>query len=79
MVLGTTATTAGPTVAQAICVNNNLAITGETASLSVLGSENGSDAKLSYTWSVTSEPSGGRAIFSINSTNAAKKRSSHVH
>ena len=72
MVLGTTATSAGPTVAQAICVNNNLAITGETASFWVLGSETAATRNFLYTWSVTSEPSGGRAFFNVNGTNAAK-------
>ena len=63
---------AAPTVAQPISVNGNAAVTGKTASLSVLGSDDGGEAKLVYTWSVTAAPAGGTATFSINGTNAAK-------
>jgi hypothetical protein len=61
-----------PIVAQAISVNNNAAITGRTASLSILGRDDASESKLTYTWSVTAAPSGGAVGFSINGTNAAK-------
>ena len=61
-----------PTLAQAISVNNNAPITGRTASLSVLGNDDGGEAKLVYTWSVTAAPAGGTATFNMNGTNAAK-------
>ena len=62
-----------PTIAQAIVVNNKAAITGKTASLSVLGKDDGGETKLVYQWSVTAAPAGGGATFSLNGTNAAKK------
>jgi hypothetical protein len=63
---------AAPTLAQTICVNNNAPITSQTASLSVLGKDDGGESKLTYTWSVTAAPSGGTATFSANGVNAAK-------
>ena len=63
---------APPTVAQAITVNNNAAVSGTTATLSVLGSDAGGQSNLTYTWSVAVEPSGGSATFSLNGSNAAK-------
>jgi alpha-L-arabinofuranosidase len=63
---------AKPTIAQAAAAAPN-PVTGTTANLSVLGSENGSDAGLTYTWSVTAAPSGAATpTFSANGTNAAK-------
>ncbi|HEV3344229.1 MAG TPA: LEPR-XLL domain-containing protein, partial [Pirellulales bacterium] len=61
-----------PTVAHSISVSNNGVVTGKTATLSVLGSDAGGEAKLVYDWSVTSTPSAGTATFSLNNTNAAK-------
>jgi hypothetical protein len=67
---------APPTLAQSIYVNGsaaaNLAITGKSASLSVLGKDDGGESKLVYNWSVTASPLGGTATFNINGTNAAK-------
>jgi hypothetical protein len=64
---------AAPTVAQAISANNNSAITGKTASLSVLGKDDGGEAKLTYNWSASAVPSGASISFSANGSNAAKK------
>ncbi len=61
-----------PTVAHAITLNSGTTVTGTTASLSVLGSDAAGEAKLTYSWSVSSAPSGGTASFSVNGTNAAK-------
>ena len=47
-------------------------MTGKTASFSVLGSDDGGESKLLYTWSVTASPAGGTATFNINGTNSAK-------
>lgn len=66
------AANAAPTVAKPITVNNNAAITGKTASLSVLGADDGGEAKLIYNWSVTASPAGGTATFNVNASNAAK-------
>jgi hypothetical protein len=63
---------AAPTVAKSICVNGNAPIAGKTASLSVLGNDDGGESRLIYTWSVTSSPLGGTAKFSINGSNGAK-------
>ncbi len=47
--------------------------TGKTAALSVLGADDGGQAKLRYTWSVTTHPPGAPAAkFSANGSNAAK-------
>jgi len=46
---------------------------GTTTSLSALGSDNGGEANLKYTWSVTAKPAGAAdPTFSINGTNASK-------
>ena len=63
---------AAPTLARMISVNGNAPVTGKTASLSVLGQDDGGESKLLYTWSVTAKPSGGTATFGANGTNAAK-------
>jgi hypothetical protein len=63
---------AAPTVAQAINANGNVPVTGRTAALSVLGKDDGTEARLTYTWSVTSAPLGGTASFNVNGSNAAK-------
>jgi hypothetical protein len=63
---------AAPTVAQQIIVNGNGAVTGKSASLYVLGKDDGGETKLAYNWSVTSMPAGGKATFNVNGTNAAK-------
>ena len=61
-----------PTVAQPISVNGNAAVTGKTASVSVLGSDDGGEANLVYNWSVTASPVGGNVTFGLNGTNGAK-------
>ena len=63
---------APPTMAQPISVNGNASVTGKSAALSVLGSDDGGESKLTYTWSVTTAPTGGNATFLVNGTNAAK-------
>ncbi|MGD0464521.1 MAG: hypothetical protein ABSB74_18705, partial [Tepidisphaeraceae bacterium] len=63
--------TPGPTVTQAAAANPS-PVTGTTTTLSALGSENGSGAGLSYTWSATSVPNGvATPTYSVNGTNAA--------
>jgi hypothetical protein len=62
---------AAPTVAHPITVSGSSAVTGTTASLSVLGADAAGAAKLVYNWSLTSEPAGGSATFSANASNAA--------
>ncbi len=61
-----------PALARSIAINNNTTIYGKTASLSVLGRDNGGESALTYTWAVTSSPAGGRATFVVNGSNAAK-------
>ncbi len=46
-------------------------VTGNTASLSVLGADAGGESNLTYTWSVSGTPPAAVA-FSVNGTNAAK-------
>ena len=71
---GTTTVTvfdAPPTVATpaAATVNSN----GKTAAFSVLGADDGGEAKLRYTWAVTTLPKGAPApTFSVNGSNAAE-------
>ena len=75
-VSGTAAVTvlanAAPTVASSIIVNGSLPVTGKTASVSVLGRDDGGESKLTYTWSVLTSPAGGAAAFGLNGTNGAK-------
>ncbi len=66
------ATNAAPTIAKQIVVNGNAPVTGKYATLSVLGSDDGSESKLTYNWSVKSAPAGGVATFSKNGSNDAK-------
>ena len=67
-----TPTVSAPTIAQAIMVNGNLAVTGKTAPISVLGADATGAANLRYTWSITTAPTGGLAAFAANGNNAAK-------
>lgn len=62
------AVNAAPVVAQAIRANTAI----NTASLSVLGRDDGGEARLNYTWSVVAAPVGSSVIFSANGTNAAR-------
>ena len=59
-----------PTVATAAAASPNPA-TGTTSNLSVLGADDGGEANLIYTWSVTGTPPA-LVTFSANGTNAAK-------
>ena len=53
--------------------------TGKTAALSVMGADDGGEAKLHYTWVVASLPLGAPAPkFSANRTNAAKQEHDHL-
>ncbi|HVS71428.1 MAG TPA: C2 family cysteine protease [Phycisphaerae bacterium] len=47
-------------------------VTTTSATLSVLGADDGGENNLTYTWSLTGSPTGGTATFSANGTNAAK-------
>ena len=62
--------TSEPAVATPAAANPN-PVTGTSTALSVLGSENGSDTGLTYTWSYTG-PSGVTYSGNTNGTNAAK-------
>ena len=66
------AATASPTVAKAAGLTTAGNVTGKSANLSVLGSDAAGAATLTYTWKVTSAPSGGSATFKANGTNAAQ-------
>ncbi len=62
----------GPTVAAAAAATPS-PVTGKTATLSVLGADDGGEATLTYTWATLSRPVGSAApLFSLNGTNAAK-------
>src|SRR5256885_8950469 len=70
------ADTQAPTVAAVAQVSPGT-VTGTTAALTALGADNGGEAGLTYTWSVTgSDPQAGTppaaVDFSANGTNAAK-------
>ena len=61
-----------PIVATAASATPSL-VTGMMTNLSVLGTDDGGEANLTYTWLATALPSGATApTFSINATNAAK-------
>jgi hypothetical protein len=69
---GAATTNAAPTVATQASASPNV-ITGTATNLSVLGADDGGEAKLTYTWSVTSKPTGAAdPTYSANGTNAAK-------
>ena len=59
-----------PGIAGAASASPNPVTSGTTTDLSVLGSDDGGESHLVYTWAVTSGPSG--VTFSANGTNAAK-------
>src|SRR5439155_244487 len=59
-----------PGIAGAASATPNPVTSGTTTDLSVLGSDDGGESHLVYTWAVTSGPSG--VTFSANGTNAAK-------
>jgi hypothetical protein len=64
---------APPTIATPAAANPN-PVTGTTASLSVLGADDGGETNLTYTWAATGSPPAAVA-FSANGTNAAKASS----
>jgi hypothetical protein len=66
-----TANTA-PAVAKAASLVTAGNVTGKSASVTVLGSDDGGAANLVYNWKVVSAPQGGSASFSVNGTNAAR-------
>jgi hypothetical protein len=68
---GTGGSNSPPTVATPAAANPS-PVTGKTTALSVLGADDGGEANLTYTWAVTSEPTGASPTFSANGTNAAK-------
>src|SRR6184192_4623283 len=59
-----------PTVAVNAAASPNPVTSGTTTSLSVLGADDGGESHLTYTWAVTSGPSG--VTFGANGTHAAK-------
>ncbi len=61
-----------PTVAQPAAATPN-PVTATTTSLSVLGTDDGGEGNLTYTWQATAKPTGANPSFSVNGTNAAKK------
>jgi polygalacturonase len=67
---GNATITIGPAVATAAAANPS-PVTGTTTALTALGSENGSDTGLTYTWAATG-PSGVTYTGTTNGTNAAK-------
>ncbi|HEY3322391.1 MAG TPA: PA14 domain-containing protein [Planctomycetota bacterium] len=70
-IAGVTISNTGPTVKTAAFATPS-PVTGTTTALSVLGSDDGGDANLTYTWVATAAPTGASPAFSANGTNAAK-------
>ncbi len=67
-----TITNAAPSVATPAGVSPN-PVTATTTNLSVLGTDDGGEGNLTYTWAATAIPTGAIAPnFSVNGTNAAK-------
>jgi hypothetical protein len=60
-----------PTVAQAAAASP-ATVTGKTTALGVLGADDDGETSLTYTWTMTSGPTGAQATFSANGTNTAK-------
>ncbi|HVX83200.1 MAG TPA: C2 family cysteine protease [Phycisphaerae bacterium] len=65
-----TVTNAAPTIATP--ASGPGTITGKTATLTVLGADDGGEAGLTYSWSLTSGPGGGTVSLSANGANGAK-------
>ncbi len=61
-----------PTVAKSASLVTAGNVTGKSAAVTVLGSDDGGAANLHYTWKLSSAPQGGSASFSVNGSNAAK-------
>ena len=64
-----------PSVARPLSLSSGTAVSGRTASFSVLGADNAGESTLKYNWHVTDVPSGGTISFAANRTNAAKNNS----
>ncbi len=65
---------AKPTVAKPIAIKGAVPsnITSTRVSISVLGTDDGGERKLTYTWDVISKPADSNPQFTINSSNSAK-------
>lgn len=61
-----------PTVASQARLTSGTEVRGQSTTVSVLGSDNGGEANLTYTWQTTSAPNGARVQFATNGTNGAK-------
>ncbi len=67
-----TVTNTPPTLAAPMQLASGSAVLGRTASLSVLGADNGGESSLKYNWSLVDKPNGGTVSFAANRTNSAK-------
>ena len=70
--LVSTTTNTPPTVATPVQLASGSTVLGRTASLRVLGADNGGETSLKYNWSLVDKPSGGTVSFAANRTNASK-------
>ena len=70
--LVSTTTNSPPTVATPVQLASGSTVLGRTASLRVLGADNGGETSLKYNWSLVDKPSGGTVSFAANRTNASK-------
>lgn len=61
-----------PSVANPLRLSSGTAVSGRTASLTVLGADNAGEASLKYNWQLVDMPVGGTVSFAANRTNAAK-------
>ena len=72
LTISTTANNIAPTIATAAAISSTT-VTGQTATLSVLGADDAGESNLNYTWVNTSAPSGQQtASFATNGVNASK-------
>jgi hypothetical protein len=63
---------AAPSFVGAPTLIGGTTVRGSKASFEVLGTDDGGETKLSYTWTVVSAPQGGEVKFRVNGTNRAK-------
>jgi hypothetical protein len=66
------ATNAAPQVSSQARLTSGTEVRGRTASVSVLGSDDAGETKLTYTWQSVSGPTGATVQFGTNGTNASK-------
>ena len=66
-----TVNNAAPTIATHAAATPS-PVAGTTTALSVLGADDGGEANLTYSWTVTASPASSNPLFSANNTNAAK-------